>query len=199
MVLQEAVLPAEMPIAEPAIPHDALRDLLTLLVRAADLLGRHAAAHRHDEVECGFGLDAVGGEGRVGGGQVFAGVDKVEGCCWEGGAEGEEGLDVREGDVDGDGERDDWGVGVSAWLLWSWKGGREEVGLLSPLRFLMKICIVSEGSGEAELERERDTMLLVGESGERELLVVVGWFCGGFVGVVADVCWACLWDREFEL
>lgn len=37
---------------------------------------------------------------------------------------------------------------------------RERIGegLLSPLRFLMKICIVSEGSGEAELEREEDTM-----------------------------------------
>ena len=86
MVLKQTVLPAEMPIAEPAIPHDALRNLLTLLMRAADLLGRHAAAHGHDEVECRFGLDAVGGEGRGGGGEVLAGVDEVEGGCWEGGA-----------------------------------------------------------------------------------------------------------------
>lgn len=94
MILQQPVLPAEMPITEPAIPHDALRNLLTLLVRASDLLGRHAAAHGDDEVECRFGLYAVGGEGRGGGGEVFAGVDEVEGCGGEGGAEGEEGLDV---------------------------------------------------------------------------------------------------------
>lgn len=42
---------------------------------------------------------------------MLAGVDEVEGGGWEGGAEREEGLDVREGDVDGDGEGDDWGEG----------------------------------------------------------------------------------------
>lgn len=52
MVLEQAVLPAEMAVAEPAVPDDALRYLLALLVRAADLLGGHAAAHGHDEVEC---------------------------------------------------------------------------------------------------------------------------------------------------
>lgn len=89
---------------------------------------------------------------------MLAGVDEVEGCGWEGGAEREERLYVREGDVDWDGEGSDWEEGVSGWLLRSWG----EVSLLSPLRFLMKICIVSEGSGEAELERESDTMLSVG-------------------------------------
>jgi hypothetical protein len=41
----------------------------------------------------------------------------------EGGAEGEEGLDVREGDVDGDGEGDDWGGKVLAGGLVFWGGG----------------------------------------------------------------------------
>lgn len=40
---------------------------------------------------------------------MLAGVNEVEGGCWEGGAQGEERLDVREGDVDGDCEGDDWG------------------------------------------------------------------------------------------
>jgi hypothetical protein len=63
----------------------------------------------------------------------------------------------------------------------------------------MKICIVSEGSGEAELERERDTMLSAWESSGRNL-VVVGfvvvlrvWLLPTFVGLCL------LWDREFEL
>lgn len=51
--------------------------------------------------------------------------------------------------------------------------GGEGVDLLSPLRFLMKICIVSEGSGEAELERERDTMLSALKGDEWELVVMV--------------------------
>lgn len=63
-------------------------------------------------------------------------------------------------------------------------GGRG--GLLSPLRFLMKICIVSVGSGEAELERERDTMLSAWEVVERELVVVV-WFVV-VLRVLADGC-----------
>ena len=50
----------------------------------------------------------------------------------------------------------------------------------------MKICIVSVGSGEAELERERDTMLSAWEVVEREL-VVVGWFVV-VLRVLADGC-----------
>lgn len=46
------MLPAEMAITEPAVTYDSLSNLSALLVRAADLLGWHAAAHRHDEVEC---------------------------------------------------------------------------------------------------------------------------------------------------
>lgn len=64
--------------------------------------------------------------------------------------------------------------------------GGEGVGLLSPLRFLMKICIVSEGSGEAELERERDTMLSAGRVVRGDLVVMV-WFVV-VLSVVADVC-----------
>lgn len=116
VVLEQAVLPAEMAVAEAAITDDALRHLLALLVRAADLLGGHAPAHGHHEVQCGFGLDAVGGEGGVGGGEVLPCVDEVEGGGWKGGAQGEERLDVREGDVNGDGERDDWGGLVSGCL-----------------------------------------------------------------------------------
>lgn len=76
------------------------------------------------------------------------------------------------------------------------------VGLLSPLRFLMKICIVSEGSGEAELERERDTMLSAGRVVRGDLVGMV-WFVV-VLSVVADVCrlvglLACLWDRDVKL
>ena len=46
VVLQQAMLAAEMPIAEPAIADDALRRVLAIFVAAADLLGRHAAAQR---------------------------------------------------------------------------------------------------------------------------------------------------------
>lgn len=54
----------------------------------------------------------------------------------------------------------------------------------------MKICIVSVGSGEAELERERDTMLSAWEGGgERELMVVVGFVV--VLSVLADALWAC--------
>lgn len=52
MILKQPMLPAEMPITEPAVPHNPLRNLLTLLMRAADLLRGHAAAHGDDEVEC---------------------------------------------------------------------------------------------------------------------------------------------------
>ena len=46
VVLQQAMLAAEMPIAEPAIADDALRRVLAIFVAAADRLGRHAAARR---------------------------------------------------------------------------------------------------------------------------------------------------------
>ena len=65
------------------------------------------------------------------------------------------------------------------------------MGLLSPLRFLMKICIVSAGSGEAELEREGETMLSAGESGGWEFVV---WFVVA-LRVVVDVCWLVMRSR----
>lgn len=46
MVLQHTVFPAETTLAEGAVTHDPLRRLLTVLVRAADLLGRYAASQR---------------------------------------------------------------------------------------------------------------------------------------------------------
>lgn len=42
MVLEHAVLAAVVPAAEAAVADDALRRVLALLERAADLLGRHA-------------------------------------------------------------------------------------------------------------------------------------------------------------
>jgi hypothetical protein len=59
MILQQAMLPAELAVAESAIAHYALRRLATVLVRAADLLGRHAAAQGGGEVQRRLGLDAL--------------------------------------------------------------------------------------------------------------------------------------------
>lgn len=59
MVLQQPVLAAEMPVAEPAVAHDALRSVLALLVAAADLLRWHAAAHRQRHVQSCIGRDGV--------------------------------------------------------------------------------------------------------------------------------------------
>lgn len=80
MVLEKAVLAAEAAVAEAAVADDALRGLAALLVRAAQLAGRHAAAQRRDEVDCGLGLDAEGREGGGGGGvagEVLAGVGEA--------------------------------------------------------------------------------------------------------------------------
>lgn len=65
MILQHAVLPAEMPRAEPAVADDTLGGLLALLEAAADLLRRHAAADGEEEVERGVGEDVRGVEGGV--------------------------------------------------------------------------------------------------------------------------------------
>jgi len=42
---------AEVTVAEAAVTDDALRCVFALLERAADFLGRHAAAQRESEVE----------------------------------------------------------------------------------------------------------------------------------------------------
>lgn len=44
VVLEHAVLAAEVPLAEGAVAHDALRPVLAVLEGALYLLGRHAAA-----------------------------------------------------------------------------------------------------------------------------------------------------------
>lgn len=44
VVLEHAVLAAVVPAAEAAVTDDTLRRVLAVLERAADLLGRHAAA-----------------------------------------------------------------------------------------------------------------------------------------------------------
>ena len=59
---------------------------------------------------------------------MLAGVDEVEGCRREGGPEGEEGLDVFEGDVDGNCQGDDWGT--CQWKAW-WEAGGGERGMLT--------------------------------------------------------------------
>ena len=46
VILQHAVFAAEVAGAEAAVPDDALGRFLAVFERAADLLGRHAAADR---------------------------------------------------------------------------------------------------------------------------------------------------------
>ena len=74
VVLQHAVLTAEVPLAEGAVAHDALRPILAVLEGALDLLRRHAAADGQRHVqgrgrgeEIGYGRCGVIGWG-VGGG-----------------------------------------------------------------------------------------------------------------------------------
>lgn len=78
VVLQEAVLAAEMPVAEAAITDDALRRVLALLVAAADLLGWHAAAQRQCHVQRSVRRDCILAERCGARRQVLAGVDKAQ-------------------------------------------------------------------------------------------------------------------------
>ncbi len=50
MILQHAMLAAEMPVTEAAVAYDALRRLLAVFEVAFDLLRRHAAAHGQCQV-----------------------------------------------------------------------------------------------------------------------------------------------------
>jgi len=59
VVLQQAVLATVVPVAESAVADDSLGSLLAVLVGAADLLGRHAAAEWHGEVQGRFPVDVV--------------------------------------------------------------------------------------------------------------------------------------------
>jgi hypothetical protein len=105
MILKQAMLPAEMARAEPAVADDALRRVAALLGAAPDLLGRHPAAQRQRHVQRGVGGDGVRGERGRGRGQVLAGVHEAQGrrqICAEGeeGAEGGDGGCWREGEGD---------------------------------------------------------------------------------------------------
>lgn len=59
VVLEQAVVSAVVAVAETAVPNDSLRPLLAVLVRAADLLGWHAPAERHGQVESCLPIDVV--------------------------------------------------------------------------------------------------------------------------------------------
>jgi len=89
MALQHPVFPAEMSLAEPAIPDDALRSVLARGGVAALFLRGRAAEEGEGDVQGAFAGDVVGGQG-AGGGEVLAGVDDAEGELREVGAEGEE-------------------------------------------------------------------------------------------------------------
>ena len=91
MVLQHTVLTAVVAAAEAAVADDALRRILAVLERAADLLRGHAAAQRERHVQCGVGRDVVGLQGARRRREVLAGVDyaQVRGCGVRS-AEGEE-------------------------------------------------------------------------------------------------------------
>lgn len=117
VVLQHAMLAAEVPLAERAVAHDALRAVLAVFEGALHLLGGHAAADGERHVQ-GRGLrqevrdrGGGGGGGGAGGGEVLAGVDEADVGCWGGCSEGEE---VAEGGyrcVGGDGQGDGCAVG----------------------------------------------------------------------------------------
>jgi len=59
VVLKQAVGSAVVAIAEPTVPNDSLRPLFTIFVCTADLLGWHAAAERHGQVESCLSIDVV--------------------------------------------------------------------------------------------------------------------------------------------
>lgn len=65
VILQHAMLAAEMPLAEGAVAHDALRPVLAVLEGALHLLGRHAAADGQRHVQ-GRGWGQEGGDGSGG-------------------------------------------------------------------------------------------------------------------------------------
>jgi hypothetical protein len=90
VVLEQAVLAAEMAGAEAAVADDALGGVLALLEGAADLLGRHAATERQCHVQDGVGREGERGEGFGGRGEVLACIDEAQVCFGEVVAEGEQ-------------------------------------------------------------------------------------------------------------
>lgn len=62
VVLEQAVLAAEVTIAETTVTNDALCSVLALLMAATDLLGWHPTAQRQSHVQGRIGGDGVIGE-----------------------------------------------------------------------------------------------------------------------------------------
>lgn len=77
MVLEQPVLATVVAVAEAAVADDPLGALAAVLVRAADLLGRHAAAQAAGDVQRGLALDVLLGE-RARGREVAACVHEAE-------------------------------------------------------------------------------------------------------------------------
>lgn len=59
MILEQTMRSTVMAVAEPTVPDDSLCALFAVLIRAADLLGWHAAAERHGHVQSCFAGDVV--------------------------------------------------------------------------------------------------------------------------------------------
>jgi hypothetical protein len=98
MILQQAMLAAEMPTAEAAVAYNPLRRILALLERAPDLLGRHAAAQGQRHVYCGVGPDGVASDRGRRRGEVFSCVHEAQvRGGGEVGAHGEEGAERGDG------------------------------------------------------------------------------------------------------
>lgn len=103
MVLEQPVLATVVAVAEAAVADDALGALPAVLVGAADLLGGHAAEEREGQVQGRLVLDVIVGQGPRGR-EVLAGVDQAEVGLGSRGAEGEEGGEVLDREVLGDGD-----------------------------------------------------------------------------------------------
>ena len=78
VVLQQAVLPAKVSAAEPAVADDALRGVFAIFVAAADLLGGHPAAQGQRHVQRCVGRDSVVGERCGRGRQVLPCVHEAQ-------------------------------------------------------------------------------------------------------------------------
>jgi hypothetical protein len=87
-----------------------IRWALAVLVRAADLLWRHAAAEGNGEVEGRFSLDMVVGEGTRGG-EVLPGVHEAEICLRARCPDREKSGEISDGEVLGYGHGDGWSGG----------------------------------------------------------------------------------------
>ena len=184
VVLEQAVLAAEVAVAEAAVADDALGGVLALLVAAADLLRRHAAAQRQGHVQGGVGRDGVVGERRAGRRQVLPCVDEAQvRGLGQAGAQREERAQRGDGCVCRYREGDCWSTSVlrtphAVGTLRSGlsgsdarNSGNRACNLLEvPETFLTKMCIVSSASEPMELMLEMES--------ERRIMVAVLVCCG---------------------